>query len=359
MDFKDEIKQIGERVEKLKENLSTEEATKNALIMPFIQALGYDVFNPLEVEPEFTCDIGIKKGEKIDYAIIMDGKPVILIECKHWRQDLSLHDNQLIRYFNVSDTKFGVITNGIVYRFYTDLDDKNKMDEKPFLEVNLLDIKDSQIDELKKFHKSYFDIDNILNTASELKYMMELKSIIAKEFSSPSSEFVKFIGKQVYDRQFTQSVIEQFAELTKKAISSYINELISGRLKAVISEEKVESDSDGDASTDSEQTSADDDKIQTTEEELEAYYLVKSILRSVIDAERVTYRDRRSYFNVFIDDNQNKPICRLFLNVETNKQVSIYNPIEKTWGEKVKIESIDDLYRFSDEIKLAGSVHVE
>ena len=97
MDFKDSIKDLSGRIGKLKEQIATEEATKNAFIMPFIQMLGYDVFNPLEVVPEFTCDIGMKKGEKIDYAILSDGKPVILIECKHWKQDLNLHDIQLLR----------------------------------------------------------------------------------------------------------------------------------------------------------------------------------------------------------------------------------------------------------------------
>jgi hypothetical protein len=140
MDFKDLIKQLSEKIEKVKENLQTEEATKNALIMPFLQALGYDIFNPLEVVPEFTCDIGTKKGEKIDYAILKDDKPVVLIECKHWQQNLNLHDNQLLRYFNVSNAKFGVLTNGIIYKFYTDLETPHKMDEKPFLEVHFVSL---------------------------------------------------------------------------------------------------------------------------------------------------------------------------------------------------------------------------
>lgn len=134
MDFKDQIKQLSERILKLKDNIQTEEATKNAFIMPFIQALGYDVFNPLEILPEYTCDIGIKKGEKIDYAVLKDEQPIILIECKHCDQNLSLHDGQLLRYFHVSKAKFGILTNGINYRFYTDLVDANKMDEKPFFE---------------------------------------------------------------------------------------------------------------------------------------------------------------------------------------------------------------------------------
>lgn len=215
MDFKDAIKQISDRIVKLKDNLQTEEATKNALVMPFLNALGYDVFNPLEVLPEMTCDIGTKKGEKIDYAILKDGKPVILIECKHWEQDLNLHDNQLLRYFNVSPAKFGVLTNGIVYRFYTDLESPNKMDSRPFLEVNLLDIKDYQIEELKKFQKSAFNVDTILSSASELKYTGEIKAIIAREFSNPSTEFAKFFGRQVYDGVYTAKVSDQFVGLVK------------------------------------------------------------------------------------------------------------------------------------------------
>jgi hypothetical protein len=193
MDFKDEIKQLGERIAKLKMQIQTEEATKNAFIMPFIKALGYDVFNPMEVVPEFVADIGIKKGEKIDYAIFKDDKPTILIECKHWEQNLNLHDGQLLRYFHVSKAKFGLLTNGIEYRFYSDLVEPNKMDEKPFLEFKIADIKDSQIEELKKFHKSYFDIDSIVNTASELKYTNELKQLLHKELNTPSAEFVKHL----------------------------------------------------------------------------------------------------------------------------------------------------------------------
>ena len=175
MDFKDQIKNLGERVDKLKSQIATEEATKNAFIMPFIQTLGYDVFNPLEIVPEYVTDIGTKKGEKIDYAIFKDDKPTILIECKHWAQNLNLHDGQLLRYFHVSKAKFGILTNGITYRFYSDLVEQNKMDEKPFLEFNLNEIKENQIEELKKFHKSYFDAESIVTTASELKYLNELK----------------------------------------------------------------------------------------------------------------------------------------------------------------------------------------
>src|ERR1043165_6808676 len=156
MDFKDQIKQLGERVLKLKDQVKTEEATKNAFIMPFIQTLGYDVFNPNEVTPELVADIGTKQGEKIDYAIIHNGEPIILIECKSHTAQLSVNNaSQLFRYFHTSKARFSILTNGIEYRFYTDLVTPNKMDEKPFFVFNITEIKDNQIEELQKFHKTY------------------------------------------------------------------------------------------------------------------------------------------------------------------------------------------------------------
>lgn len=275
MDLKDALKQISSRIDSVKDNLQTEEATKNALILPFISALGYDIFNPLEVIPEMVCDIGTKKGEKIDYCIQKDGEPIILIECKHWKQDLTLHDNQLLRYFHVSNAKFGVLTNGIVYRFYTDLVSKNKMDEVPFLEINMLDLKNAQVDELKKFHKSYFDIDVILSSASELKYMRELKMMLSNEFSSPTPEFVKFFGKQVYDGQFTAKICDQFTPLLKRAVSSYINDIISDRLNAAMQKEQQNDTPECADETVQEQIKG---NIETTEEELESYYIIRGIL---------------------------------------------------------------------------------
>ena len=237
MDFKDELKQLGDRVAKLKDQIQTEEATKNAFIMPFLRSLGYDVFNPLEVVPEFVSDVGIKKGEKIDYAIFKEGTPTILVECKHWAQNLDLHDGQLLRYFHVSKAKFGVLSNGIIYRFYSDLVEPNKMDEKPFLEFNITEIKDNQVEELKKFHKSYFDIDSIVNTASELKFMNELRSLIQIEFSSPSPEFVRYFAKQVYPSMITQKVLDQFISLTKRSLQQHISDLITDRLKTALKKE--------------------------------------------------------------------------------------------------------------------------
>lgn len=194
MDFNDEIRQFAKRVERLLPQIKTEEATKTSLIMPFLKILGYDVFDPFEVHPEFIADIGIKKGEKVDYAILREGIPVILIECKHHADLLEPHNSQLFRYFHTTEAKFSLLTNGLEYRFYTDLMIPNKMDEKPFFEFRITEMRDNEIAELRKFHKNVFDLDNISSTASELKYLNELRTLITSEMQNPTEDFVRYFA---------------------------------------------------------------------------------------------------------------------------------------------------------------------
>lgn len=352
MDLKDLIKQLAEKINQQKENILTEEATKNAFIMPFINALGYDVFNPLEVVPEMDCDLVKKKGEKIDYAIVKDGAPIILIECKHWQQDLSLHDTQLKKYFVASKAKFGVLTNGIRFLFYTDLENQNIMDDKPFLELDVTDVKDYQLVELKKFHKSYFNIDDILSSASGLKYSTELKKIFAEELVNPTPEFVKFFAKKVYDGVITSKVQEQFSELVKRAFSSYINELISKRLKtALSSEEQREATETASAHAGSEAVEATaelKDGIVTTQDELDGFNIVRAIVRKSVDVSRIVHRDALTYFSILLDDNNRKPICRLYFNGKSKKYISTFNA-DKT-ETKHEIVDLNDIFNFEDEL---------
>ena len=345
MDFKDEIKSLGDRVTKMKDQLGTEEATKNAIIMPFIKALGYDVFNPSEVVPEFISDIGIKKGEKIDYAIFRDGVPTILVECKHWTQNLDLHDGQLLRYFHVSKAKFSLLTNGVTYRFYSDLEQPNIMDQKPFLEFNITDIKDSQIEELKKFHKSYFNVENIINSASELKYLIQLKHLIQSELNNPTSDFVNHFTRQVYQGRVTAKVLEQFTNLTKLASQQHISDIITERLKTALKNEGENSkviEQSADIATNDE-----GGKVITTEEEIEAFMIVKTILRQKIDAKRIVYRDAQSYFAVLLDDNNRKTICRLYLAGSKNV-IALLDEQKKEV--RTELNSLDDIFKLSKEL---------
>lgn len=354
MDFKDQIKQIGDRVNKTKNMINTEEATKHSLVMPFLQALGFDVFNPMEVVPEFVADLGIKQGEKVDYAIFKDGKPIILIECKWHGANLDVHNSQLFRYFHVSKAQFGLLTNGIEYRFYTDLLETNKMDEKPFFTFNITDIKDAQIEELKKFHRNYYNHETIINTASELKYMGELKHIIHQQINEPSPDFVKLLARNIYNGVITQKVLDQFTLLIKHSFTNYINDLITDRLKSALhKEEEIQNElplisEAGNLPV--------EQKIITTQEEIEAVYIVKAILRGKVALDRIFMRDAQSYCAVLLDDNNRKPICRLYFN-GTKKYLATFDENKKEV--KTEIKSIDDLYGYSNLLEAAVEVYLK
>ena len=340
MELINQLKTLSEKIINLKEQIKTEEATKTAFVLPFINFLGYDIFNPTEVVPEFTADIGLKKGEKVDYAIIENKHPILIIECKHWKENLDIHNSQLFRYFHASKSRFALLTNGILYRFYTDLDASNKMDDKPFLEFNITQLKESTISEISKFHKSSFDVTKIVNNASSLKYTEEIKKIFNKQLSEPEVDYIRFFTTKVYNGRITEKVVEQFKELVAKAVNQFISEKVNDRLQNALNKE-VEH-----------QTIENEDiqeevKIVTTEEELEGYRIVVAILRRKLKVNRIVYRDTQSYFGILLDDNNRKPLCRLHLN-GGKKYIGLFNS-EKEETKK-QIETIDDIYQFEESL---------
>lgn len=348
MDFADRIRELAARSRTQLQHLSTEEATKTALVLPFLSALGYDIFNPTEVTPELHADIGIKKGEKVDYAILQDGKPIILIESKGCGCDLDrAHASQLYRYFSVTDARFGVLTNGTCYRFFSDLEKPNTMDSKHFFEFDLLSAGDTEVEELKKFTKSSFDLDNILTTASQLKYVREIKRYLAAQLIDPSEEFVRLIASQVQAGRFTQAVREQFQPIVKRAFQSFINDRISDRLKFALSEEAAEASAQLTDQPGPPAETAAEPEIQTTEEEVQAYYIIKAILSPVIDVRRIALRDVRTYCGVLLDDNNRKPICRLWFNT-AQKYVGIFDR-EKN-EQRLPIDDVNDLFAYAERL---------
>jgi len=336
--------------------IQTEEATKNAFVMPFISTvLGYDVFDPTEVTPEFVCDVGTKKGEKIDYAVMKDGEVQILIECKKIGEPLHInHASQLFRYFHVTSARISILTNGQVYKFFTDLDAPNKMDEKPFLELDLLDIDEYAVPELTKLTKSAFDVESIINAAGELKYVSQIKKVIASQVSKPDDDFVKVFASRVYEGVITQKVREQFYELTRKALGQFLNDQINDRLKSAMSgalqPPMAAMTSVGKAAgvTEEEELDQVDDKVFTTLEELEGYHIVRAVVRSVVDAKRIVQRDTQSYFGILLDDNNRKPICRLHFN-RSQKYIGIFDQDKNET--RHPLNSIDDIYEYSDSLK--------
>lgn len=356
MDFIDQLKQFSNRIETLKDNIQTEEATKTSLIMPFFSLLGYDVFNPDEFIPEFTADVGIKKGEKVDYAIANSGEPLILIEAKWAHEKLQKHDSQLFRYFGTTKAKFAILTNGIEYRFFTDLEEKNKMDETPFLTIDLLNIKESQVSELKKFCKSNFDIEEILGTASDLKYSNKFKDILAEQLQSPSDDFIKFFLSTAYSGRMTQSAIDKFRPIIKKSLNNYISELMNDKIQSALNPDDSEKISvENLDSTKIEEDKIKENKIITTEEELEAYFIIKNLLKDLVSIDDIYYKDTESYINILYKNNVRYWICRLIL--EENRKYLII-PDENKKEIKYSLDGIYSLPNFKDELSIVLNRYV-
>ncbi len=339
MELQTALKTLADKIEQLKNQIETEESTKHAFILPFINLLGYDSFNPTEVVPEYTADIGLKKGEKVDYAIFLNEQPILIIECKHWKEDLKAHCSQLARYFHVTQTRFAVLTNGIEYQFFTDLEEANKMDDKPFLECTLTQLKENNIQELAKFHKSRFDVDQIVDNASHLKYLKEIKKIIQEQLQQPAPDFVKFFATRVHSgKRITERIVEEFSELVQKAFAQTLSERVHDRLNAALNKEAEQQQEE-------ESIEEEKPKIITTEEELEGFRIVVAILRRKIPTTRITYRDTQSYFGILLDNNNRKPICRLHLD-GTKKYISLFDAQKNV--SKQLLHTIDAIYNFEN-----------
>ena len=340
MELKLKLEQLNQRMNGLKDQIMTEEATKNAFVMPFIQILGYDIFNPTEVIPEYVADIGTKKGEKVDYLIKRDDEPILIIECKHWKENADAHNSQLHRYYHVSKARFGVLTNGMVYNFYTDLEKPNIMDDKPFLTINLENLKDNSIKILESFSKTDYNLETILDSAETLKYIKAIRKEFEKEIENPSDEIVRLLVNKFYDRPLTANRMLSFKEYTKRALKSTISDSISSRLKSALEiNETIQVDDSKTAAVDDNVESS---KVNTTEEELEAFQIVKAILREIIESNRIAYRDTQSYFGILLDDNNRKPICRFHFGATRNLIELFHNG--KDAGEKININSLDEIY---------------
>ena len=325
--FKEDLKFLSNRVSTLKESIGTEEATKTSLIMPFFQLLGYDVFNPTEFVPEFTADVGIKKGEKVDYAIILDSIPVMLVEAKSIKEKLTKHDSQLFRYFGTTTSRFGILTNGEEYKFFTDLDEPNKMDSTPFLTINLTNLKENQIPEIAKFHKENFDIDTITSSASELKYLNNLKSFLSEQLESPSDEFVKYFVSEIFEGLKTKTTLDRFSPIIKKGLNQFITEKVNEKLSAALNTSVSVKDV---PEIKEDIPTVENDGIVTTAEELEAYTIVKLMLKDILPLERITYRDNRSYFNILLDDSIRKWIVRIYVYTSTTRIKIVLNNADKS-----------------------------
>ncbi|GAB3518804.1 type I restriction endonuclease [Arthrobacter monumenti] len=363
MEFTERLTALAAKVRQQRGQIETEEATKNAFVMPFISTiLGYDVFNPLEVVPEFTADVGVKKGEKIDYAVIHDGVVQILIECKKSKEPLRIeHASQLFRYFAVTKARIAVLTNGEVYEFFTDLDAPNRMDAKPFLVLDLNDIDESLIPELMKLSRDVFDLDSIISAAGELKYIGQIKRTIGTQFKEPEDDWIKFFTTRVYDGPYTQKVREQFTVLVTKATKQFLSDQVNERLKTALGapNSAISDNTETPTAVTSEETVEKDlfeTGLETTLEELEGFQIVRAIVCSDVSPTRVVQRDAKTYFAVLLDDNNRKPIARLHFN-RGQKYLGVFD--ESKTETRIPVTAVHEIYDHAEKLRASVRRYLE
>lgn len=358
MDLIDRLTDLSNRVTRQRDSVSTEEAAKTAFVLPFLQALGYDVFNPGEVVPEFTADHGVKKGEKVDYAIKLEGQIMLLVECKSLGADLDAkYAGQLFRYFGVTDARFAILTDGARYLFYSDLERANRMDERSFFDFDLLDFNETRVEELKQFAKAHFNLDNILSTASNLKYRRALKAEIAAEFKNPSEDFVRLLAGRVYTGRLTSSVKEEFTALTQDACREYIRDRVNDRLKTAFETDGADrplESAEETVDTNAEPIETQRGGIVTTPEEWQAYRIIQAIGAQVADPDRIIMRDAKSYCAILFDDNNRRSICRLHFGAKKNS-IEIFSPDNE---QRQDLEKITDIYKYSEDLVAAINQYI-
>ncbi len=332
MGFKEEIQRLSRQISERKAHISNEETTKHSLIIPFIQVLGYDVFDPLEVQPEYDADFGKKKGEKVDYAIFKNGRPIIFIEAKSVNDKLDNHNAQLSRYFNSTpEVKIAILTNGVQYKFFTDLNQNNVMDTSPFFEVKFEDLTESEIENLSQFRKDTFDSEGLVKYAEELIYMANLHKNLKELFKNPSDEFIRFLIKDFSGTRITSNVIDRFRPIVKKSISKALLDIVSQGLSQEVS--PVTEDVIPVTPLEEHQATDNSDligkKLITTEEEIKAFESIRGILdKNGRDTSQLGYKDTTNYLGIH---HRNPSGWFVRLNFDTsNKHVITRLPIEKT-----------------------------
>ena len=338
MTFKDDVADLAKRAISAQAIAQTEEATKNAIVMPFLRVLGFDVFDPTQVIPEYVADVGLKKGEKIDYAIKIGDQIEYLVEAK--AVSVNLRDaqySQLFRYYHTCDANIGILTNGLQVWFFADLEAPNKMDANPFFKFDILSYDDNDLRELEKFHKNNFSIENIKAAASSLKYLRGAMAFIEKQWANPDEEFVRMVARDFYEGQLRSSVVETMKPIVKRAFDDLFRQRALKRIDVAFDggkEEKLPEVSEA--------------RVETTEEELQGFMIIRAIAAEVAPVSRIVMRDAQSYCAVLFDDNNRKPIARLHFNGK-GKFVTVFGADKE--GVRHDVGGVEDIFTLREPIR--------
>ncbi len=335
MGFTEDIAKLSEKVRNKVNHVVGEEATKMALIVPFLSALGYDIHDPTEVIPEYVADFATKKAgqfEKVDYALAINGTIVMIVEAKACGQKPEAHDGQLRKYFNsLIATKVAIVTNGVEYRFFTDLRHTNIMDEEQFFSFNILkyDLKD--IENLKFFHRDNFDVAAINRHAEEMVYVKGMTQLVGSLLRSPSEEFIRFLiaelGKLApsykIEKPIKTKLLNKFEPIVKKSIQSSLLELMTRSLSQEMAQTAEINNTAMTAEAENEEEEElESSQVVTTSEELAALEKIKAIAATSKTYHlEVKPRDTVSYFGVNLGKT-NWWFLRLYLNQKKKSFIS-------------------------------------
>lgn len=317
MAFKEDVTRLSGQVTQRKERCAgNEEATKHSLILPFFQVMGYDVYDPQELVPEYKAGWASTK-EKVDYAIFINGNPVFFVEAKAVGEKLDNHDAQLAKYFNSTpNMKVGVITDGLTYKFFTDLKQPNIMDAEPFFTFNVETFSNDGLEILQSFRRDSFNLESVITKAEDLVYLNGISNKLRSIFKHPSDDFIRLVAGDVFPRKMTEKAVERLRPLVKQAISSTLIEMVSQGLTQGINE----SDEDNDSQEYQDPTEQ-ADKIITTEEELAVYSEIANAIAAQVGSDnKVSYKDTINYFSIMIDNKPTRWFCRTYLNPNVRRR---------------------------------------
>ncbi|MDR1873332.1 MAG: type I restriction enzyme HsdR N-terminal domain-containing protein [Deltaproteobacteria bacterium] len=349
------LKEIALTYHNAREQIVTEEATKTALIMPFFAALGFNVFNPLEVVPEIIADIGDKKGEKIDYALKSGEEFLMLVECKKCAATLDEKNvSQLFRYFGALRTKLNtriaILTNGLEYQFFSDMDNDNVLDQIPFFTLDILDLDDQKVAELQQFAKSVFNVESILAKAGEYKRRAGVAKLLESYMTNPSEAFVNCVLTDIFPGRRTQQIVSTYSGVIKDAFNQLIRDRVNGVLKRAINQNVSSGEILAETPVKGGPSELEGEEgVITTPEEIEAHAIVKSIVRAIVPIERILLRDSKGSCSIVLD-NFRKPLIKLFFNDVSKKKVVFFNDKESKTVNKIPVENVFDIYNHSDVI---------
>jgi hypothetical protein len=346
--------------------ITTEEATKNTLIIPFFTALGFDFSEPSEFSPEVFASIGEEKRERIDYALKSGDEYLMLVECKKCKDNLGKNAfNQLSDYFKALrpklNVRIGILTNGLTYKFFSDLDEDNVLDSIPFFHFNILNFDEQKASELKQFEKSTFDINSIIANAREAKLLAAVKEILGGYLVDPPEKFSHFVLSKVFPNLLgrrPQELVSTFKRIISEAFNQLILDRVNGKLEQATSQ-NVSIDS-GPETEKAPQAApvAGDDGIAATINKIEALAIVKTILRSKGVINRIYLKDYKDSSSILLDNKQQKILIKLYFNDTTKKRIVLGNDKANKKGNQVEIKDVYEICKYSNEIIQALNYHL-